>query len=201
MGLVLQESFPSLNILKPEVSVFGGVTLQLTDTQLLTDGEVAVEWSDKFTEKCQVTLSLNGREVKSGETISEPGKLTLTVTNNQGKSSSAEITLTNDTIIGLENLKSIAMQVDVEVDLLQGLTFTQGVELTKTEIEFDDQRVEIADPMHFSPEYPGACALIFSVKRNEAIGEVKAEDLAIKPLDYKAIEVTDIKPVNILPII
>jgi hypothetical protein len=31
--------------------------------------------------------------------------------------------------------------------------------------------------------------------------EYKVDDLTIKPLDYKAMEVTNIKPVDILPII
>ena len=87
-----------------------------------------------------------------------------------------------DPITGLSSLNGI-LQVDVEVNLLGGLTFAQGVELTKTEIEFDGQRTEIADPQHFTPEYPGTCSLFFSVKKNGTIGEVKAENLTIKPLE------------------
>ena len=85
-------------------------------------------------------------------------------------------------ITGLSSLNGI-LQVDVEVNLLGGLTFAQGVELTKTEIEFDGQRTEIADPQHFTPEYPGPCTLFFSVKKNETTSEVKAENLTIKPLE------------------
>lgn len=87
-----------------------------------------------------------------------------------------------DPITGLSSLDGI-LQVDVEVNLLGGLTFAQGVELTKTEIEFEGQRTEIADPQHFTPEYPGSCTLFFSVKKNGTIGEVKAENLTIKPLE------------------
>ena len=189
-----------MSILMPEVSVFGGVELQLTDTQLLIGGAVVAEWSDKRTEKCKVKLSFNGRELKSGDVLSEPGKLTLTVTNDQGKSSTAEITLTNEAVSGEVRIGD--MQVDAETDLLIGLTFVSGATLVKTEIEQDGKRTEIPDPHHFTPEYPGTCAIIFTVKgKNGSTAEVKVDNLTIKPLDYKAMEVTNIKPVDILPII
>lgn len=129
--------------------------------------------------------------------------------NNDGKVNIADIvimartilSLGDDVVSGLESLRSLAMQVDMEVDLLSGITLASGVELNKTEIEYDGQRTEIADPKHFMPEYPGLCTLIFSIKKNEAIGEVKAENLTIMPLDYTAMEVNHIQPVDILPII
>ena len=102
--------------------------------------------------------------------------------------------------MGLSSLQQL-LQVDQETDLLQGLTFAKGFELVKTEIEFDGQRTEIADASHFTPQYPGLCSLFFIVKRNGKESEVKAENLTIKPIDYKAMEVTNIKPVDILPII
>ena len=115
----MEEVFPDLTILIPEVNVFGGVELQLTDTQLLIGGDVVAEWSDKRTEKCKASLSFNGQEVNSGDVLSEPGTLTLTVTNDQDKSSTAEITLTNDSIFGIENLRNAIIQVDKEVNILE----------------------------------------------------------------------------------
>ena len=112
------ESFPDLSILLPEVNVFGGTEVQITDTQLLIGGKLVASWSDKYSDKCTATLTLNGSEVKSGDTVSEPGTLVLTVTNGQGRSSSAEITLTNEALYGLENLRNASIQVDKEVNLL-----------------------------------------------------------------------------------
>ena len=40
--------FPDLTVTKPEVNVFGGMEVQITDTQLLIGGELVAEWSDKY---------------------------------------------------------------------------------------------------------------------------------------------------------
>ena len=114
----MEESFPDLSILQPEVNVFGGAEVQITDTQLMIGGKLVAEWSDKRTQQCKATLTFNGYEVKGGDMLSEPGTLMLTVTNEQGRSSSAEITLTNEAVYGLENLRNTSIQVDKEVNLL-----------------------------------------------------------------------------------
>lgn len=93
--------------------------MEITDSLLLIDGVKVASWSDKYTDVCMVSVMLNDKEVKSGDIVSETGILTLTVTNNQGKSSTAEITLTNDAIYGLENLKNASIQVDKEINLLE----------------------------------------------------------------------------------
>ena len=88
-------------------------------------------------------------------------------------------------ISGLDNLMIITLQVDQEADILSGITLNNGAELTKTEIEVDGQRSEVADPHHFTPEYPGTCTIILSVKGSDGTtSEYKAENLIIKPLDY-----------------
>lgn len=103
-------------------------------------------------------------------------------------------------ISGLDNLKSF--QVDVETDLLSGITFNNGAELTKTEFVFEGETSVIDDPKHFTPEYPGTCTIIFTVKSKDGtVKEYKAENLTIKPLEYKAMTVNNIQPVEILPII
>lgn len=192
--------FPDLTVTKPEVNVFGGVGVGITDSQLLIGGEEVASWSDKHTTKCKAELSFNGREVKSGDVLSEPGKLTLTITNDQGKSSTAVIILTNEAVIGEAKIGD--MQVDEEIDLLAGITFAEGATLVKTEIDMDGQRTEITDAQHFTPEYPGTCSIIFTVKgKNGDMAEIKADNLTIKPLDYKAMEISNINPEEILPIV
>lgn len=105
-----------------------------------------------------------------------------------------------DPITGLNNLSGL-LQVDQEVNLLSMLTFATGVELTKTELLFEGQRTEIADPKCFTPEYPGTCSLIFTIKKDGTTSEVKAENLTIKALEYKAIALNTIKHSDILPIL
>ena len=68
---------------------------------------------------------------------------------------------------------------------MQGLTIAKGFELAKTEIELDGQRTEIPDAQHFKPDYPGVCSIIFVLKKkNEVVGEVKADNLTIKPIPF-----------------
>ena len=88
-------------------------------------------------------------------------------------------------VSGLGDLRAITLWMDNEQDLLRYITFNNGVELTKVEIEMDGQRSEVADPHHFTPDYPGLCSIILSVKSKDGtITEYKAENLTVKPLDY-----------------
>ena len=201
INLKMQESFPDLTITKSEVNVFGGVKIQINGNRLLIADEEVASWSDKIAEPCNVSLSLNGNDVNDGDTLGEPGKLTITVTNSQERSSAAEIILTNETVYGIEGIMCLSMQVGVECDLLQGVSFVDGAELVQLEIEQDGQRTVIADAAHFIPQYPGLCCIIFTVQKNGTANEVKVDNLTIRPLDYKAINIANIRPVDILPII
>lgn len=191
INLKMQESFPDLSVLKPEVNVFGGVEVRISGNKLQIGGEDVASWSDKVAEPCTATLSLGGQEVNDGDILSEPGRLTVTVTNSQERSSSAEIILTNDAVYGLESLKDLPMQVDEEIDLLAAITLANGADIVKVEIEMDGERTVISDPSHFIPQYPGTCSLIFTVKGKDGrTTECKAENLTIKPLEYKEISIS-----------
>jgi len=103
-------------------------------------------------------------------------------------------------ISGLDNLKGKVLQVDVETDLLSGITFNNGAELTKTEFEFEGETSVIDNPKHFTPAYPGTCTIIFSVKSKDGtVTEYKAENLTIKPLEYKTMEVINMNPEDLMP--
>ena len=56
------------------------------------------------------------------------------------------------------------MQVDQEVNLLNWITFWNGVSLVKVEIEMDWQTTQISDPQHYVPSYPWQCTIILTVK-------------------------------------
>ncbi len=165
---------------------------------MLIGNDTVASWSIGNAKLKAVTLTFNESSINFGTLISEKGTLVLTVTNEADKSSSKSIILTDEMIQGLNLL---TLQVDHEINLLQSLKIAKGTELLKAEIELEGQRTEIADVMHFTPEYPGQCSLFFTVKRNGAENEVKAENLTIKPLDNKSVEIKNIKPKEILPII
>lgn len=184
--IMKEEVYPEVCLLQTMVNVFGGAEIQITDSQLLIDGSVVAEWSDKHTEKCKVSVTFNGKEVKSGDILNEAGTLVVTVTNDQDNSSTAKITVTNDAIYWLENLKNLDMQVDQEVDLLSWLTLAEWVQLLKVQIEIDGQYNEIADPHHYIPDYPWTCSITFTVQwKSWESKEIKVDNLNIKALEYK----------------
>lgn len=175
--------------------------MEQADSSLIIGGEKVAEWKAGSGRVRSVALTLNGAAVSPGTTLSESGDLVVTVTNDAGKTGSGTIHLTDEVIAGLSFLEYMqVLQVEVEVDLLVNLTVAKGFELAKTELEFDGQRTEI-DPAHFTPQYPGPCSLSFFVKKGSTVSEVKVENLTIIPMEYMAMEVTNIKPVDILPII
>lgn len=175
--------------------------MEQADSLLLIGTDTVASWSMGNSKMKTLSLTFNGTPISLGTVLSEKGTLNLTVTNESDKSSSKVFTLTDEAILGLNSLSQLPLQVDYETDLLQDLTLAKGFELIKTEMEFYGQRTAITDATHFTPQYPGPCSFFFTVKRNGNEGEVKAENLTIKPLDYKTIEVTNLKPVDILPII
>lgn len=173
--------------------------MEQSDNTLLIGDEKVASWSST-SKIISVTLSFNGNSISSGTLLKEKGVLNLMVKNEAGRSASKSINITDDAILGLSTLKQL-MKVDQEVDLLKNLTLAKGVELVKTELEQDGQRTVIADPTHFTPSYPGSCTLIFTVKKNSNIGEVKVEDVTIKALEYTSMEISNLQPKDILPIV
>ena len=152
--LVLDEVFPNLTVVKSEVNIFDGGNVELGDSMLLIDGDTVASWSDKYTAACKVVVRYNGQEVNSGDVLNGDGRLTVTVTNAQEKSSTAKITLTSAAMNGLKSLGTLPLQVDNEVNLFSGVDLADGVELVGTEIVVDGEREEIADPSHYVPQYP-----------------------------------------------
>jgi len=91
--LVLKEVHPDITVYMPEVNVYGGVRLSIRTNQLSIGGETVMAWNDRYDNNCTVTVTQGDRTLVDGDTLSEPGTLDVTVTNRQGKSSSAEIIL------------------------------------------------------------------------------------------------------------
>ncbi len=91
--LVLQEVHPDITVYKTEVNVYGGVRLNIRTNQLSIGGEMVMVWNDRYDNNCTVTVTQGDRTLVDGDTLSEPGTLIVTVTNRQGKSSTAIINL------------------------------------------------------------------------------------------------------------
>ena len=173
---------------KSEVNIFWWEKINISNNQLSLWDEVIASRSDDKTQNCKVWVKFNGNKVESWDTINGAWTLSIRVEDDENKFDSKDINVTNNTIIGLENLKNLNMQVDEEVDLLKWISFANWVELTKVEIEIDGQRYEIADPHHYTPEYPWTCNIVFTLKwKSWETKEIKSDSLTINAMKYSPI--------------
>ena len=177
---------PTITVLTPKKNVITGVKVVIDGNQLLFDEQVAASWTDDFTETCSVQLSLNGQTINSGVILQEAGKLIIVVSDDFKNEATAEMVLTAEALYGLEGLKNLSLQVDKEVNLLQGITYADGVNLDKVEIEALGNRFVVQDPNHFVPETPGTIDLIITVKAGERVLEFRVDNLEVKGLEYNA---------------
>ena len=199
---------PEINLAVSEKNVIAGVTAVIQEGRLLFDEEVAASWTDDYSAAPEASLTFQAEgsqtavAVNSGDQLSQAGTLKLTVTDEFENAASGEISLTSMAVYGLEALSGLELQVDKESNLLAGLTVADGLTLTKVEIEQDGIRTEIPAPYRYTPEFPGTAAFILTLTKpsGEAV-EITAEQLTIKALEYNAVEIKNIKPVDILPII
>ena len=193
---------PEITLNKSEINILWSEKVNISNNQLIIWDEIIASWTDKSDQNCTVSLKFNDNEIKSWDTIEWYGKLILTITNNKWKSSIVEIIVKNESIYWLENLKNLNIKVDQEIDLLQWISFAEWISLVKTDIEIDWTRKNIPDPSHFTPEYPWNCNIIFTVQwKNWNTAEIKSDNLIIKAIEYKSVEIKDLQPKEILPIV
>ena len=175
--------------------------IRISGNQLFIWEEIVLSWKDNGTTNCKVELSLNGKTISSWTILDEEWTLSVRISK-AGFEKNISIKLLAQDISWFENLKNISLQVDQEINLLKWVNFGNGAKLEKLEIEIDGQRIEISDPQHYTPSYPWTCNIILTIKDKDGnLVEYKTDTLTIKPLDYKAMEINNIKPVDILPII
>ena len=107
-----------------------------------------------------------------------------------------------DLVNWLENLNYAHMQVGQQTNLLNWISFAEWVELIRTQMEMDGESFEIDNPSAFTPEYPGTCNIIFTIETNKGkTKDIIAKELTIAPLTYQPLEVGNIQPQEILPIV
>lgn len=185
---------PTIEVKIAEKNVIAGITASVQNNQLLFNEAVAATWTDDYTESCEIGLSLTSAEsaevkaIASGDILSEAGTLKLTVTDEFDNSATAEIKLTAVAVYGLDNLQNKQLQVDQEVNLLEGITFAEGLTLAKIEAEQDGIRTVIANPNVFVPEYPGSVNIILTLAKSDGNTLIVITgDLTVKPLEYTVI--------------
>ena len=190
---------PVIKVEKEQLNIYWGATVNISNNQLMLWDELMASWSDDRTEKCEVSLMFNWSEVKSWDTLNWEWKLVLTISDGEWKSSSVEFTLTNETteaIFWLENLQSLNLKVEKEVNLLQWLTLANGVSLKRVEVQLNGwAKEEVQDPAHYIPEYPWDITIILTVDNNW-VEEVKEVTISCAPLDYIAPSFNSVDYIN-----
>ena len=194
---------PTIDVSISEVDITWWKEIKISGNKLYIWDKLVASRSDDKTANCNVSLTLNWKSITSWTILEENWTLSIKVSDWANNSKTATVKLqSNSPIFWLESLKNLNMQVDQEIDLLKWITLWNWVELVKTEIEMDGQKVEISDPKHYTPAYPWTCSIILIVKdKNWETKEYKVDQLNIKALEYKAMSINNIKPSDILPIL
>ena len=198
---------PTITVSKSTINVISGPSLTVSGNELKIGNDLVASWKDDKSASCTVSITFvaadgTSKTVNSGDKLSEEGKFKVKITDEAGNSSEAEITLTAVAITGLENLNNLSLQVDQEVNLLEGLSIAEGLSLEKVEVEQDGQRSEITDATKYIPEVPGAISIIFTLSRTDGSTiEVKVENLTVQGIQYLSLSITDLTPADIVPII
>ena len=191
---------PAIEVLVQEKNVVAGVKVKIEGNQVLFDNEVAATWTDDFTEICSALLSLDGQAVNSGDILLEAGKLVITVSDNFKNETKAEITLLAEAVYGLENLQGKNLQIDQKVNILEGITFAEGLTLVKVEVEENGVRTEIANPNAYIPQVSGQVNIIFTLARTDGSTiEVKVDGITVMGITYHALEIIDVFGKDYLP--
>ena len=191
---------PEIEVKIPEKNVIAGVKVNVDGNQLLFDDQVAATWKDDYSESPTVELSIAGEKINSGDILFDAGTMVISVADEFRNKATAEFILTAVAITGLENLQNLSLQIDQEVNLLQGLTISEGLTLQKVEVEQDGCRSEIASPEAYSPQIPSTINIILTLSRTDGSTiEVKVENLTVQGIQYQSVSITDIKPVDVFP--
>ena len=198
---------PTITVSKSTINIISGPSLTVSGNELKIGSDLVASWKDDKSTACTVSITFvaadgTSKTVNSGDKLSEEGKLKVKVSDEAGNSSEAEITLTAVAITGLENLNNLSLQVDQEVNILEGLSIAEGLSLEKVEVEQDGQRSEITDATKYIPEVPGAISIIFTLSRTDGSTiEVKVDNLTVKGVQYQSLSITNLAPADIVPII
>ena len=185
---------PQISLAISEKNVVAGVAVTINDNRLLFNDQVAASWTDDYSTTLTTVLTLipeggQSKTLNSGDILFDAGKLTLSVADEANNKAAAEIILTAVAITGLENLQYLSLQVDHMVNLLEGVTITEGLTLEKVEVEQDGIKSVIPDAKTYTPEVPGLINIILTLGRSDGTTiEVRVDGLTVKGLDYTAPE-------------
>ena len=204
---------PEITLKVSEINVYGGKAVTIEAGKLFIGETEVATWTDDKSadDKCTVTLSFAeattkadaetkaGTAIKSGDTLDKAGTLTITVTDEAGNRAEKGITLTDQILFGMESLSSLDLQIDKEVNLMDGITTADGWSIAKVEIETADgtdgssgtegSRTEIPAPYNYTPTETGIIRIIITITGGTQTAEFSSDEITVKPLEYQAFSI------------
>ena len=87
------EKLIEITVLKGEVNVYWWKKVEIWDSSLSIWWDTIMTWKDDHTKKCEKNVIVNGKEIKTWETISEWWKMEVIITDEKWETSRAEILL------------------------------------------------------------------------------------------------------------
>ncbi len=87
---------PEVTVILDQFNVIAGAEVTVSGNNLIVCGQKAASWRDAVTANCAVTLTFtpekgSARAVQSGETITDAGILTITVTDEAGNTQTTSV--------------------------------------------------------------------------------------------------------------
>ena len=151
----VDKTAPKVVVKLQEINVFGGYKVAISKGGLSIGDKEVASWSDDKTAaadlKVEVTFAASGTSgsglgsgsanptaLNTGDTIDSAGTLSIMVTDEGGNASKpGDVKVLSIAIFGLDDLSSMDLQVGQEVNLLQGLSFADGVTLNRVDVCFE----------------------------------------------------------------
>ena len=212
--LEVKNQKPTINILKPE-----GVTSQWEikvfinkDDNTIVIGdeptdEPAISWTDDRTDNCDISVTFKkkneteSKPVSSWTTIYQKSEeweweLEVVIDDKEWGKNNGKINITKkapDLVNWLENIQSLSMKIDQEVNLLQWVTFSDWTTLEKLEIVVDGKRYPVnyiqqgqwVYSANYIPQIPWDYSVILTLNSNWSNPELVVNvNKAVNPLEY-----------------
>ena len=198
---------PTIDLKQSEVDVSKPKVVSIESNKLTIWWDVIATWSDDKTQNCTVSLTLDGKEVKSWDTLDKEGTLVLTVTDADRKSSTVNIKLNvvnNAPTINIPQSNiNIYWEIQITISGNKLLLWSEEIasrtddrtENCTVSIKFNGKEVKSWDIINETG------TLSITVTDGEWKSSTKEISITKEVIEYQGVNINNIKPVEILPII
>ena len=195
---------PKVDQKEYSVDIEWSAKIYIRNKQLYIGDKLVADWTAE-TDVSSVTMYIdkeNWQKIESWTNRDQVWTKTLVVVLSDAKWNKNRIyirlnvtPIVKEAVQWLENIESLSMQVDKEINLLKWVTFSNWTTLDKVEIEIDGKSYTVSDPAHYIPQLPWTCNVKLYVQSEEWPKEYTVNvKNSIKPLEYRApnIETADV---------